>query len=1098
MQLRHIFGAAAGLFLAATANQLHAQTVTTVVNNGPSAELYDMVILGDGYRSTEQTRFNQDVADIVAYFQNQASVYPYGEYFQCYNVHSVFRASVESGADDPCANPPVTRNTVYDAEYCWGGTQRCLYIRNTAQAATDAALAPDTDGRVIVLVNDTQYGGCASTYAVSYNGTSMEEVNCHEWGHSFGLLADEYDYGTSGPYVGGEPSDINCTASTTGNAKWPLWVGATGQYGTVGAYPGACYYPPTPLPTLYRPELNCEMRELSRRFCTICREQMIKRFHQEVDMINNPFRSPGGSVAQHSTVIFGFANRISNRPHTIQWRIDGGSFFTGTTSFYWNVGAATVGNHTITVRLTDTSPDVRNDPGNLLRHEFSWTVNVTSGSLLPSCSVEEVLPSTLDGVEGNSSTAFPFARTGEMRLMMAYGPTALGVSGPTRFDGIAFRPNGGTASLAAASYRLQAYVSTSRNPATNLSRTFESNHGSDRALLFNGTVATAARTLGTSPSEFVLEIPFSRPFEWDPSYGPLLVDLRLISSSGIAASAWDGPISNGDDIGRIAHQSDYTATSADFPATGTQNFALTMSLCEECEVGPDAYTDVEAGSSSGYPFNIGPNRTLMAYDRSLFESDFAGRHRITKIAFRPDNGNAMAAFSLGMTVDMSTGVTAANALSSTFASNHGADKTRVWNGRLDVPAQPASSNPAGFGVEIPLQTPFEYDPAAGPLVVEFIVTQGSGSPGTNFDGPFNTGELIGRVFTGSPTATTGGAAQNFGLVMCVVSEPCPTLPAAQDRAFGNATSAFPWASAGPMRAMYAYDETSVATTKPITIQHLRWRPTSGTTSIGPVSYDVRIDMSTSALASASAITTTFATNHGSNVSTVFNGTVSIPYTALSANPRDFPLSIKLDAPFYWNPASGPLIVDIRSNGIIGGANSAQFDGFNGPATYRVVHQSNRNATVADFGPQSFGLTISLCGEDCNGTAVNYGAACAGSAGTSINSTLGLPQIPNPTFGFRLRNAPASQPAALWLGFAQTSIDLTGLGANNCFLLNSLNLASVTTATNGSGIATYNAPIPNDPLLNGGIFYSQWVAIDPGAPRPLPVITSDGQRITLCF
>ena len=108
MQLRHILGAGAGLFLASVS---YAQTVTTVVNNGPVGELYDMVILGDGYRAAEQAQFNSDVADIVDYFQNQASVFPYGDYFQCYNVHSVFRASVESGADDPCANPPITRNT---------------------------------------------------------------------------------------------------------------------------------------------------------------------------------------------------------------------------------------------------------------------------------------------------------------------------------------------------------------------------------------------------------------------------------------------------------------------------------------------------------------------------------------------------------------------------------------------------------------------------------------------------------------------------------------------------------------------------------------------------------------------------------------------------------------------------------------------------------------------------------------------------------------------------------------------------------------------------------------------------------------------------
>jgi len=34
----------------------------------------------------------------------------------------------------------------------------------------------------------------------------------------------------------------------------------------------------------------------------------------------------------------------------------------------------------------------------------------------------------------------------------------------------------------------------------------------------------------------------------------------------------------------------------------------------------------------------------------------------------------------------------------------------------------------------------------------------------------------------------------------------------------------------------------------------------------------------------------------------------------------------------------------------------------------------------------------LGGEGCNGQAVNYGAACAGSNGTPINTTRGLPTI----------------------------------------------------------------------------------------------------------
>lgn len=1092
---KHTF-LACGLGLLLGADAI-SQTVTTVVNNGPSSELYDIVILGDGYTAAQQTQFNNDVADVVSYFQNQGSVFPYGDYFQCYNVHSIFRASAQSGADDPCANPPVTRNTVYDAEYCWGGTQRCLYIRNTAQAAADAALAPDTDGRVIVLVNDSQYGGCASTYSVSYNGTSMEEVQMHEWGHSFGMLADEYDYGATGPWGGGEPGDINCTADSTGNAKWSQWVGFSGQYGTVGGYPGACYYPPTPLPTLYRPEPDCEMRNLNRRFCTICREQMIKRFHEEVEMIDNPFRSPAGNVAQHSTVRFGFTNRIANRPHSIQWRIDSGSFFSGTNSFYWNVGTTTPGAHTITVRLTDTSPEVRNDPTLLLRHQYSWTVNVTSGSLLPVCTVDEVVPSAFDRTEANSSTGFPFGRSSEMRVMYAYGPTALGVNGPTRFDGIAFRPDGSTTSVSAGSYRMQVYVSTSRNPATNLNRTFDLNHGADRILVYNSTLSIAAQSVAGSPSPFVAKIPFTRAFEWDPSMGPLLVDLRLISTSGIAGGSWDGYSGTAHDVGRIANQTAYNATTADFPASGTQSFALVASLCEECEVGPAAYETTEAGSSSAYPFNVGVNRTLMSYGSSVFDGAFAGRHRITKIAFRPDNGNAMAAASVAMRVDVSTGTTSPTALSATYDNNHGADRITVFNGVYDFPAIPASSNPAGFGVEIPFSRPFDYNPAAGPLVVDIRITGGNGLPGTSFDGAFNTGESIGRLFSSNPNATSA-SPQNFALVICVVGEPCPTLPEVADRAFANSSSAFPWATAGPQRAMYAYDGASMATTKPIYIQHLRWRPESGATTFGPVSYDVRIDLSTGAIQNAASLSTTFASNHGSNQRTVFNDVVSIPYVGAISDPDQFELSIQLNEPFLWIPQNGPLIVDIRSDGIVGGSNGWPFDGFSGAGVGRVVHQTNANATTADFGPQTFALALSLCGVDCNAQAVNYGAACVGSAGTPSNSTLGLPVIPNPTFGSRLLNGPASRPAALWIGTNPAAIDLTGLGATNCFVLNTIDFVSISTSTNAAGRAQVVTPVPNDPNLDGLMLYTQWIALDPLAPRPLGIVTSDGVRVKLCF
>jgi hypothetical protein len=345
-----------------------SQTVKTVASNGPPTELYDIVILGDGYRLSEQALFDQDVNDLVAYFRNSADKFPYGAYFNLYNVHSVFRASAESGADKPPLNFFV--DTAYDATYWYGGTERCLYIGDTSRAARDAALAPDTDGRVIVLVNDPKYGGCAGTYSVGYNGSQGLDVQAHEWGHSFGALADEYA-DLSGTYPGPEPAAANCTKSPTGS-KWQLWLGFPGQYSTVGAFQGASRYPLG----IWRPESNCEMRALNLRFCTICREQLIKRFHQETVVLGSPTPASPVAAAKYSRVTFSFQNRIATRPHTIEWRLDAGPFVPGTGSYLWDVGDAALGPHSVTVRLRDTSAQVRNDPTSLLTHTHSWTVNV--------------------------------------------------------------------------------------------------------------------------------------------------------------------------------------------------------------------------------------------------------------------------------------------------------------------------------------------------------------------------------------------------------------------------------------------------------------------------------------------------------------------------------------------------------------------------------------------------------------------------------------------------------------------------------------------------------------------------------------------------
>jgi hypothetical protein len=352
--------------LAATTGLAQAPIVTTVYNSGTTQSRYDMVILGDGYQAFEQTRFNQDVTTfLTALFQRQ----PYSTFAAYYNVHTVFRASVDSGADHPDATPPIYKNTVYDATYNTGGTARCLYIQNTAQALADAALAPANEGRVLVFVNDSRYGGCASTFAVSYNGSSMTEVQIHELGHSLGGLADEYDYPNQ-TYTGSEPGEVNATTSPTGQ-KWSHWWGTGG----ISAFQGAKYY----LYGLYRPKSNCLMRSLGVSLCAVCQEQISKLVSSIVDSI--PSHVPTGTnvtvnVGQTQTFTITHIVPTTNNP-LITWKVDG-SIVPGANAaaFVFDPTGLPLGAHTVAATVQDQTALVRLDPTGQMIETQTWQVTV--------------------------------------------------------------------------------------------------------------------------------------------------------------------------------------------------------------------------------------------------------------------------------------------------------------------------------------------------------------------------------------------------------------------------------------------------------------------------------------------------------------------------------------------------------------------------------------------------------------------------------------------------------------------------------------------------------------------------------------------------
>jgi len=379
------------------ASWLPAQVVRTIVANGPTSNRYDVVILGDGYRDVEQARFDADCMTFAAALFNKE---PYRTFAGYFNVHTVYRASRESGADHPDANPPIVRDTVYDASYNTGGTARCLYIRNTSQALADAALAPATEGRILVMVNDSRYGGCASTFAVSYNGTSMTEVQIHEMCHAVGGVADEYWY-TGQSWGGGEPGEPNATADPAGS-KWSLWLGSNG----IGSFQGCRYCEFG----LYRPWQNCLMNSLGRPLCSVCGEALVLRTHVAAMAIDQPLPAAttvglGRGVQQ----TFSFTNIAPpSSSAAVTWRLDTAVVANATTSYVLDTTSLGLGRHTLEVEVLDRTPLVRRDPTSLLRQTRRWNVDVTAPG--PDLVVDAFTPSATTIAAGTTVDLLTFVR----------------------------------------------------------------------------------------------------------------------------------------------------------------------------------------------------------------------------------------------------------------------------------------------------------------------------------------------------------------------------------------------------------------------------------------------------------------------------------------------------------------------------------------------------------------------------------------------------------------------------------------------------------------------------------------------------------------
>lgn len=246
-----------------------------VFKSGDPREKIDVAIVAEGYTKDEMPKFlkkAQETVDAIFSFE------PFGSLRDSFNFVAIMSPSQDSGVSMP--KEGEWKDTALGSHFSTHYSDRYLTTSNVYRLNDILSGIPFE--HIIIVANTEGYGGGGiyNDYTITTSDNpKFRPVVAHEFGHSFGGLADEYFYTneTSELYSSRvEPWEPNITTMKDFDSKWkgmlkkgtpiPTAAKDKDKY-EVGVYEGGGYN----AHGVFRPAYDCRMRTNEcEAFCPVC------------------------------------------------------------------------------------------------------------------------------------------------------------------------------------------------------------------------------------------------------------------------------------------------------------------------------------------------------------------------------------------------------------------------------------------------------------------------------------------------------------------------------------------------------------------------------------------------------------------------------------------------------------------------------------------------------------------------------------------------------------------------------------------------------------------------------------------------------------